>query len=242
MDGLPPGLGINGSQLEEVARMLTSLPQWQSVKSALQEEYDRSRDQARVMAAGIARLREVGLGGETFLDGIPPEYARLLAPEQRAKLCEALEQYMLASAMHDIINGEPLPIIPIAGGDVRVETHVSDGIEQRVVTAYATVLGDPLRIAAEFVEKCRHVFPESFATYPNGQRDAEWWSRHRREDQYRDIALSDPRSGLSPEAVARPDEYPDEVNRATDLVRRAVRRFEKRWTDKVDTMSKADDQ
>lgn len=238
-DVLPEPLSHGGAQLEELAQIIASTPEWAEVKKAMQQSWDCDRDGEKLVAVGRSKLSEVNLGGASMLAEVPSQYAELFTPEVRDAVETMLDLYMLRSAAHEIEHGSPLPAIPLAGGHVGVETIEEDGVSLSVVHAYVTPFGDPEEIAARFLQQCYQVMPaESFAKRPEAPRDSEWWRRHQLGESFREIAVSDQRSGLAPEARANPKDYVDEVNRATDKVRRAVRRFRQRWTQKVDSMSK----
>lgn len=222
-----------------MAQMIASTAEWQSVKDAMVEAYNAGGDQQQIVDAGLSRLREVGLGGESVLASIPPKHRQMMSDEDAANVVAALDQYMIASVAQDIVTGSPLPIAAFAGDNVSVEHVDHDGVSMAVVHAYATSMGNPEDTAARFIATCYQNFePETFAHRPNGGRDAEWWRRHRQGEGYREIALADERSGVTPEARVDPKTYADEVRRGTDRVRRAVIRFAKRWTQKIDSVSK----
>lgn len=241
----PPDTPLEGpfanpsAALGDIGQVIAASPEWQTVKDAMVEAFNLHGDPKRVMEAGIAKLREVGLDGETMLGSIPPQYRKLMSDDDLADAAAALDAYMIGSAANDIVTGSPLPLPSMAGGQVSVEQIDHDGIVMPVVHAYVTPMGDPEDIAARFVAACYQNFdPETFAKREMGGRDAEWWRRHRQGETYRQIALSDERSGIPPEARAYPQHYKPEVTRGTDRVRRAVIRFHKRWTQKVDSVSK----
>jgi len=151
---------------------------------------------------------------------------------------EAVELYMIASAANDIVSGEPLPLMAIAGGAVKVERVSKDGMEFPVVHAYVTPVGDPVQKAEEFLSTCYRTFgPETFARHGQGARDAEWFARTLNGETCEQIALSDPRSGLQPECRVTPDDYPEDVRKATGKVIKACQRFRERWTRFADSMS-----
>jgi len=230
-----------GPQLYEMAQLLSATPEWREVLSAMESAYQCDPDSESVIAAGLVKLREVGLGGEPLTDMMPSHYRAMVGEAELAAVIEGIEYFLVASAASEIGTGKPLPLPAFAGGYVKPEIVEQGGMTIAAVTAYVTELGDPEEIAARFLVTCYRTFgAETFAKRPMSARDAEWWNRHRQDASYRGIALSDPRSGLAPEVAANPDEYTDEVNDATDVVRRAVRRFEKRWTQRLDSVSKED--
>jgi hypothetical protein len=191
------------------------------------------------VAISKVALAEAGLGADAVLDGMPEEYRRALSPEDAESLRQMVDLYMTASLLTDLQTGAPLPVMSLARGFVKVAETEVEGTSYPVVHAMATPLDDPDLIIAEFAETCYRTFPGPvFARYVENVRDAEWWRRHKSGEPYRHIAMDDSRSGLAPEAKLEPKEYADEVRRATDRVRRAVKRFSARWTRKADALSK----
>ncbi len=232
----PNGVGM------ELAQIIAATPEWQQAKEALRAVLRPDMKQEEALAVCNRALAEVGLGSEAMLADIPEAYAPLLTPEVRASITRGLDLYMFASVLSDLEGSGPLPLISIARGSVRIEEYESDGAVFQVVHAMATPLDNPEQIIAEFAEACYRTFDSSaFSHRTTNARDAEWWRRHEQGETYRKIALRDSRSGLAPEARIAPAEYADEVLRATDRVRRAVRRFRSRWTRNADLMSKKAD-
>ena len=229
----PSGAGM------ELAQIMASGPEWQQAKEELRPQLRPDMSQDEVVAAGIAALANAGIGSEAIIAGIPDSYRAQLSPEVQEQMGRAFDLYMTASLVKDLIDGTPLPVMSIARGMVRVEAHEVDGAVFNVVHAMATPLDDPELMIAEFAEACYRTFPGPvFGRFIENVRDAEWWRKHKEGEPYRGIALDDPRSGLAPEAKLEPQEYADEVRRATDRVRRAVKRFSARWTAKADALSK----
>jgi len=235
-------LGPISGPLQEIAQMMRATDEWQAVRQAMIDAYERTGEQEAVVTAGRQALSQVGWDGTSILSYLPAPYDELVPEDQRAKAAEVVDLYMIGSVAQEIVTGEPLPLLPLAGGNVRVEWLEVDETRYPVVHAYVTPLGDPEQIAELLLDQCYRVFDsDTFAKHTVGARDAEWWTRWKRGQQFRDIALDDKRSGLAPEALATPDQYPDEIAKATDTVRRAVKRFDKRWTQKLDSLSKLGD-
>ena len=229
----PNGMGM------EIAQIMAATPEWQRAKEELRAVLRPDMKQEDALAVCSRALAEVGLGSEVMLAKIPETYAPLLTPEVRASFAQLLDLYMFASVLSDLEGSGPLPLVSIARGGVRVEEHKSGDAVLKVVHAMVTPFDNPEQIIAEFAEACYRTYDSSaFSHRTTNVRDAEWWRRHEQDETYRTIALHDSRSGLAPEARIAPAEYADEVLRATDRVRRAVRRFTSRWTRNADLMSK----
>lgn len=240
--GLPEDGSLTTSvQLEEWGRLLAQTPEWRQVKDKMVRSWQNHRDVPRLIADGRAALAEVGFDGYAMLGEMPEPYASMMTDEQREQAANVLEMYMLASVAHEVENGEPLPVLPLAGGHVSVEVSTVGDLSVPTVHVFATPLGDPEALAEQFLVKCYQTFPEAFGQPAAGPRDAEWFARQATGETCRQIALSDPSAGLAPEVLVSPDEYPDEVDRAEAKVIKAVQRYRKRWTKFVESLSTESD-
>lgn len=231
--------GPTSGQMQELAQLLSATDEWQHVRQVMVDAYERTGDQNAVIDAARAALTDTDFGGRAVVAAIPEPYRSAMSQSDIDKAIQGIDGYMIASIATEVLSGQPLPVMPLAGNDVRVEWVEQEGLRFPIIHAFVTPLGDPVATAERFLDLCFRTFDaETFAKRTAGARDAEWWTRHNRGDGYRDIALSDERSGLALEARADPNEYADEIVRATDTVRRAVKRFNKRWTQKVESLSK----
>lgn len=239
MPGNDNPLGPISGSLEELGHVMRATDEWQVVRQAMIDAYERSANPEAVVTAGREALVQVGWGGGSVLEAIPEPYRSLIPDDQIEPMTEAFDHYMIASIATEIVTGQPLPLMPLAGGRVQVEWLEDEETRFPVIHAYVTPLGDPEQIAEQLLDECYRAFgPDTFAKRTVGARDAEWWTRWKRGEEYRAIAIDDERSGLAPEVLAGPDQYPGEIAKATDTVRRAVKRFDKRWTQKLNSMSK----
>lgn len=226
--------------LEELAQAVSAIPGWQKTVAALRSAERAGATQEQLLTIARDGLAELGFTAEGLRRAIPPEHAARVSDSEIAHMGEAFEALMLSTIFEEGVTGQPraLPASVAGGVSVSVES-TPDGHEIPVVQAFATPFRDPEEVIAEFADACYRTFDaEAFAHRAKSARDAEWWKRYVCGESFRAIALSDPRSGLAPEAANDETEYADEIARATDRVRRAVRRIRRRWTPILDSVSK----
>lgn len=190
--------------------------------------------QEQLLENCLAELAREGITPEAIIGSIPPELRRMLpaeAPEVLPRLLTLTLAAMVAASAEN-----KTALLPF---DMTSHCFVTSESGVPLVWGIASPL-DPQRAIEQFAVKCYQTFPaESFSHSRNAARNAEWFMRHKQDhDSYREIALSDPRAGLAPEVRVSPSEYPEEVQRATDRVAKAVQRFCRGWTKKAAMMSK----
>lgn len=144
--------------------------------------------------------------------------------------------YQLAASVVAETEGAKRPLLPMMAGGVQVTFQEVEGLKVPTVIAVASPL-TPGSTVRDFEAACDRVFGSMVSDNPDAVRNAEWYRRHEAGERWVDIALSDRRSGISPEAMANPKDYPEDKRRAADVVRRGAQRYEKKWTEVVDRLS-----
>ncbi len=222
----------------ELTELAKGTPAW-SAAQAVVREMNATGQSHEWAAERIAELfKEDGLDLDEPLDGI--EAQGIEFPDgMRAAYRKYLALHLLAAVVADL-EGVEFPILPFLTGGVQTIMHSDGEMTYPIVVAIASPLTSGT-ITEDFQRVCDRTFSTYLGENPNALRDAEWFRRYQalgeKRGSYRKIALSDPRSGIPPEAVANPEEYPKDVRTAAGTVGRAVRRYRQKWTQVLDSMS-----
>jgi len=214
----------------EITEHIKATPEWARACRVAREAEATGQTQAWLVEHVTEALRtELDLDEVIAASGIP-----LHEPERTAaRLYLAL--HLTAAVVADC-QGIQRPLFPMIAGGVQVLTHTDDDFSVPMVIAIATPLTSGT-ICADFEQMCDRTFARTIGNHPEAVRDSSWFRRHQAGERWTEIALSDRRSGIAPEAVVNPKEYPDEVRKAADVVRHAAHRYQQRWTEVADSLS-----
>lgn len=218
--------------LTELAR---HTPEWEAAKALVRERQatgGANNDVAAEVADALRPVIDVDDMVAQMVGGaaIPADDAVIVA------VTLYLSLHLLAAVLADI-EGNMRALVPMATGGVQVVIRREEGIDYPIVIAIATPF-TPMTIVDEFETACLQTFKDPIKESDNGERDREWFNRHRTGETYQSIALNDPRSGLAPEARNSPSEYPDEVRSRADVVAKAAQRYKRKWTKVIASLSR----
>jgi len=227
-------------ELRELGNMFVAQPESRELAAALRHAHENGAGPDELLAILREHSSALGGGGEAVLEQIP-EALRMALP---AEAQEAVRTVVDASYGLALAQGEESGDAPalleslIEQCGVVVHEREVDGEVVKIVQSTIFPFINPEKQIARLIETCYQVYPpEVFARPRNALRDSEWFRRHTEGATCREIALSDERSGVSPEARVNPDEYGDEIARGEARVVKAIERFRERWTKKSESVS-----
>jgi hypothetical protein len=222
----------------ELTELVKDTPAWRAAQAVVREMNATGQSHEWAAERVAELLKEDGLDLDELLDGIAAQ-GITLPDDARAAFRQYFALHMLAAVVADL-EGQEFPMLPMLTGGVQTVIHKEDEFELPVVIAIATPLTSGT-ITEDFQRVCDRTFAHYLGEHENALRDAEWFRRYQalgaKRGSYREIALSDPRSGILPEAMAEPENYPEEVRKAAHTVGRAVRRYRDKWTQVLDSVS-----
>ena len=227
-------------ELKELGNAFVAQPQSRDALAAMKKARAEGASKEEMLAISREHLTALGMDGKWLLEQLPEEMRDPMTPQDQADVVAFFDGSIANMLMKADGTGETPALL---GDIVEMGGIVVDKMEimgQTVEVVRATIFPfiNPEKQIARLIETCYRVYPqEAFARPKNGLRDSKWYRRHLEGETYRQIALSDPRSGITPEAIVNPGEYRDEIERGTRLVAKAVQRFHKRWTQKPDPVS-----
>lgn len=227
-------------ELREIGAVFASRPESMAARKAMKAAYQRGAGVDEMLAIMREQLGDTAPTVDDLLSAMPEAMRNAITPEAGQALHTAFELSMAQALATYEETGEA----PALGADaieqfsIHVDYQEIDGVQVPFIQAVIYPFIDPEAQIARLLKTCYETFPpEAFARPRNGVRDAEWFSRYRQGETCRQIALTDERSGIAPEAMVTPDEYPEEVLRAESRVKKAVARFRDRWTKKLGFVS-----
>lgn len=227
-------------ELRELGNVFMSQGLPKEVLAELKTAHESGASLEELVELSRKRLSATGDDGATFLEAIPEEVRGMIPPEQ-LEAVEKIVDLSYLKTLADADSGEHAPamfqqLVDTFG--IRVQEEEVDGVPVKFVMAIIYPFINPEAQIARLIETCYQVYPpELFKRSRNSERDSMWYRRNREGESYREIALSDTRSGITPEAQANPDEYADEVETAESRVAKAVQRFHSGWTKKLGMVS-----
>ena len=227
-------------ELQELGDIFVAQPESKAARDAMEEVFEQGGDVHAMLAASREHLAAMGVDAESFLSTLPPELLASASPEQ----VDALKLFYEASFAGAIAQADESGEAPalleqvVEMSGIVVHEQEIDGETVKVVQATIFPFINPEKQIARLIETCYQVYPpEAFSRPKNALRDSQWFRRSTEGETCREIALTDERSGLAPEAAADPAEYKTEVATAENTVYKAVERFKERWTQKLTPVS-----